>query len=201
MNLHLRLCFAGGETAVVIFSRFTSLAPDPHFSNETGQVQRPVARLSADTRFVVYLVCLPRRDVTAWKNACSVGTRNYRPDTTAAATSRKICFPFHSIARRVYFTADHHHVERINICQRYYDRATLHFLELLSRSFADVLLKFLEPCVSDARSRFLRLFKFPRGKFQACGSYVFTTKMLSEKKETKGKLVNGVMYNVYTRIM
>lgn len=113
------------------FLAFYISTTDTHFSNETEQVHGPVARLSADARLVVYLVCLPWRDVTAWKNACPVGTRNYRSDTAAAAaTSRKICFPFHSIARRVYFTADHHHhVGRINICQRYYDRATLHFLE------------------------------------------------------------------------
>jgi len=43
-------------------------------------------------------------------------------------------------------------VGQINICQRYYDRATLHFLERsLGRIVtpADVLLKFLKLCVSE----------------------------------------------------
>lgn len=102
--------------------------------------------------------CMPR-----WKREITGPT-----PSVAAATSRKICFPFHSIARRVYFTEGHHrhHVGRINICQRYYDRATLHFLERsLSRAVTpdDVLLKFLKLCVGNARRRLLRLFKFPRG--------------------------------------
>lgn len=151
----------------MILSRHVSSA-DTHFSNETRQVQGPgTLRLSADEPRSLFSL-FTGRDVTAWKNACPVGTRNYRSDTVAAATSRKICFPFHSIARRVYFTANHHrhHVERTNICQRYYDRATLYFLERsLSRTVtpANVLLKFLKLCVSDARRRLLRLFKFPRG--------------------------------------
>lgn len=122
--------------------------------------------------------------------------RNYRSDTAAAAaTSRKICFPFHSIARRVYFTADHrHHVGRINICQRYYDHATLHFLERsLSRTVtpADVLLKFLKLCVSDARRRRFCVYLNFQEALRLTGR-VFTVKMLSEKKE--GELVDGVTY-------
>lgn len=46
------------------------------------------------------------RDVSARKNACPVGTRNYRSE--AAAASRKICFPFRSIVRRI-SPSDHHH--------------------------------------------------------------------------------------------
>lgn len=112
-----------------------------------------------------------------------------------AATSREICFPFHSIARRVYFTAAPHHVgtdKYLSKILRSRGVTFFFFFRALLKSYgnspADVLLKFLKLCVSETRDEaFARLFKFPRGS-QPCGSYVFTGKMLSEKKKTEREL-------------
>lgn len=65
MDLH-HFRFAGGEIAMKSPARSTSLPTDTHFSNETGQVQGLVARLSADEPRSLFSL-FTGRDVTAWK--------------------------------------------------------------------------------------------------------------------------------------
>lgn len=118
----------------------TNIYLPPSFIRSLNE-NRTEYRVTIDCQrnFITYFVT--GKDVISWKNACLGGTRNYRSETllsllslvkyiTSIVCDIYICIYFVPLNRchhRCHHQYHHHHA--VNICQRYYDRATLYFLE------------------------------------------------------------------------